>query len=807
MALASILAGIGAHGGSASPAPGDVTAIAVTGTVDPDTGVVSLQVGVTPPVSLGTFVGGDLFVEIPDISGITPFIVGSTPVGGGAVVTGPWSPIPLGRYTFAAGDTRSLTFPLPAGLDPTVAIGCRLYVDSFSKAIENKLVQAGLTGATPSQTFTITPQSAPSASGTNVTSTGGPISAIVLADDTSTGKRKTPVLVTVDAIPDIPGWAAEFLLVWGDADPTDPKNQQIVGQKFNNSGPIYTSGDGIVAPHTFSVDTPKTMTYATIYMVAGLSSVRARSAGRRPPGVSHSWNNVVPGITPSWRIALGSILGTLDLTAAYNYSTEFHIDPVTGKWSMANPGLDMTKALNLSAQFAVVGGLQTLTNVSADLLISGKLQIGGGTNKVSLAKFFDTQSTPVLMGFIGDDSAGSGYVGSWFIRMGIGGTGPLAPAFFCDSAGNTVAKSIFIGDATGQFGFIGPVPGMAGAATGYAWFKNIGIGGPNATAPKIMADANGNLQIQGSLVVGTVGSAAVAVTITGTLSVNQIASGTIVNQLSIQTPYLILKTYQGVEVGRLGAGVVQSLVNISGTTVTLAGGDGFTSRLVGQYVNINGISVLVTAFTSASQISIFTNMGTLNSASMTFDGGWVQQFAFGGTRTAPVGVSDRNGNVSLVGATFSLNSGGVTTTIANTSFTGPGVSGIKISLNVGGLFSAMAPNLVGLWDGSGNPYVFLANAAGVGSVSCKNPSGSDRILLASNGLQLTDSSSNFGQLTATQLQLGSSVVVQTRRTGWSAWTGTATRSSVATGAATALDCAKAIKALTDDLIAHGLIGA
>jgi hypothetical protein len=57
------------------------------------------------------------------------------------------------------------------------------------------------------------------------------------------------------------------------------------------------------------------------------------------------------------------------------------------------------------------------------------------------------------------------------------------------------------------------------------------------------------------------------------------------------------------------------------------------------------------------------------------------------------------------------------------------------------------------------------------------------------------------------LKINSTQVVGARRTGWSAWTGTATRTAIATSTATATQCADAIKALVDDLITHGLIGA
>ncbi len=52
----------------------------------------------------------------------------------------------------------------------------------------------------------------------------------------------------------------------------------------------------------------------------------------------------------------------------------------------------------------------------------------------------------------------------------------------------------------------------------------------------------------------------------------------------------------------------------------------------------------------------------------------------------------------------------------------------------------------------------------------------------------------------------SSKVITSRRTGWTAATGTADRTSFNTATATAEDIAKRLKALIDDLITHGLIG-
>jgi hypothetical protein len=56
------------------------------------------------------------------------------------------------------------------------------------------------------------------------------------------------------------------------------------------------------------------------------------------------------------------------------------------------------------------------------------------------------------------------------------------------------------------------------------------------------------------------------------------------------------------------------------------------------------------------------------------------------------------------------------------------------------------------------------------------------------------------------VHIQSNQIIGTRQTGWTAWTGSATRSSFATGSATLTNVAEALKALIDDLITHGLIG-
>jgi hypothetical protein len=64
------------------------------------------------------------------------------------------------------------------------------------------------------------------------------------------------------------------------------------------------------------------------------------------------------------------------------------------------------------------------------------------------------------------------------------------------------------------------------------------------------------------------------------------------------------------------------------------------------------------------------------------------------------------------------------------------------------------------------------------------------------------------QLTATgdSYMVGTNNVVGSRKTGWAAATGTATRTTFVTSSVSTADLAQRVKALIDDLISHGLIG-
>lgn len=86
----------------------------------------------------------------------------------------------------------------------------------------------------------------------------------------------------------------------------------------------------------------------------------------------------------------------------------------------------------------------------------------------------------------------------------------------------------------------------------------------------------------------------------------------------------------------------------------------------------------------------------------------------------------------------------------------------------------------------------------VGNLLIGNTTGTERLSVTGN-VQLTD--------TADSYKVGSNNVVGSRKTGWAAPTGTATRTTFATTSVTTEQLAERVKGLIDDLTSHGLIGA
>jgi hypothetical protein len=87
---------------------------------------------------------------------------------------------------------------------------------------------------------------------------------------------------------------------------------------------------------------------------------------------------------------------------------------------------------------------------------------------------------------------------------------------------------------------------------------------------------------------------------------------------------------------------------------------------------------------------------------------------------------------------------------------------------------------------------------GDGNILINNSTGTERL----SASPATSSSPN----TADSFKVGTNNVVGSRKTGWDAPTGTATRTTFATSTVTTAQLAERLKALIDDLTSHGLIG-
>jgi hypothetical protein len=331
MGRATRIAGIGSSGTSSNiTPPGNVVDFDVSGIIDPITGQITLTVSITPLPGDPNFSGSHLYLEIPDISGGSSFTVGTSTLGSDPV-TGTWAPMDLGFQVYKASQQPwMITTVAPSGIDPTLDTPCRLYVSSTSSAIDNVLHRATDPDPTPNKAFILVSLASgtPSAA-TNVTGLSGDITATVLPDDNTTGKLKTPILVMVSSIPTTPGWTAQLVITWGTADPTIVSNQSVVGPLVTQPGPVYGSPDGIPIPHTFALDTPKTITHLNIWLQAGLMDAS---------GV-YQWNNIVPGITPSTPVTIGTTTGTTDASSVMLATLQASMAVTSGLFGVAPSGI------------------------------------------------------------------------------------------------------------------------------------------------------------------------------------------------------------------------------------------------------------------------------------------------------------------------------------------------------------------------------------------------------------------------------------------------------------------------------------
>jgi hypothetical protein len=411
----------GGSGGGGGTAPGNVSGITVTGILDPVALTISLQVTFTPPG--GAFTGVHIWLDIPDHGdSSTTQTVGVTPLGTG-VIAGPFNPIDLGIQTNPQQPWNlSTAFPSWTGLNPKQDIVCRLYIASVNAAVGNPLIQDGKPNATPNLSFTLVSLASGSpTAATNVTDFPTSLTLVcdVLENQTVSGKLVTPVSALIGAVPSNPptGWGYKLIGVQAGLDATSAANQQVLTGVETTAGivPPPPSGDGVSTQHSFVMQTPTALTEYTVFVVTGLYLNGAWSP-----------NNIVPGITPSCPITIGTTTGVIDASQAIQSSISAEMQVYLGKLGLTPRGV--------GAGFLASGAAQTnLGVVSATTIISANTITGSLMATTGII----TASAQIGNGVVGDLQIGSCNVS----KLTAGSASFSGTVTFANSSGPSVVIS------------------------------------------------------------------------------------------------------------------------------------------------------------------------------------------------------------------------------------------------------------------------------------------------------------------------------------------------------------------------------
>lgn len=128
--------------------------------------------------------------------------------------------------------------------------------------------------------------------------------------------------------------------------------------------------------------------------------------------------------------------------------------------------------------------------VTTAILTTSSIDVGGGGGKPIRVRVLNAGG--LLLGWIGDDVANSGYIGAWFKQLRVGGDAPANAPLIADVFGDLWCKTIGIGGASAA------APNMTVDSSGNIWGKTIGLGGPNYANAIIKSDVNGNITINGA---------------------------------------------------------------------------------------------------------------------------------------------------------------------------------------------------------------------------------------------------------------------------------------------------------------------
>jgi hypothetical protein len=453
IAVSDVLLALTVGGGLApgsGATPGNVSSIVVNyAYLDPVALMITLSVSFTPPAG-GTFVGCHLWLEIPDQSSgtTTPAVVGSTPVGT-STIAAPWAPIDLGLQSATTSQpwTIQVAFPTKLGLNPAQNIACRLYLASYSNVVDNTLIRNGLSGATPNVAFTLVSEASGSPSaGSNLGPNCGTVLCTVDASQNVSGKLVTPILALMGSVPSNPpsGWGYRLYISYGNADPTNPANLTPVTGVETVAGvvPPPSSSESVTGLYSFVIATPKVVTQATIWALAGISK-----------NGSFTPNTLVPGITNACPITLGTTTGTIDASQVIETSIADYLTTELGVLGITAGGLtgELIAAETITGTLLALTGIITNSAQIGNLLV-GDAQIGScsvskllaGTATFTGTAIFENASGPqVAIESTGLTLTGGAYSISITTSSGISISESGGPSLALTSSGLTLSNGSY----------------------------------------------------------------------------------------------------------------------------------------------------------------------------------------------------------------------------------------------------------------------------------------------------------------------------------------------------------------------------
>lgn len=358
----------GGGGSGSGAAPTQFTSFLVTSQWSSvNQGELDLLVSVNAPTDLGTTVGGHIYLEIPDISSDLNMTIGSSAIGDGSMLGNVWSPVDAGQFAYVPAQ-QPWVIKLPNGPallwsdGITQPVSVRVYIQAYSALVDAPPIQADKVNPTLSQTFTIIPPtSSKPGSGSSVTGLQpNSISATVDTPQTVGGQSQTPILVTVTPPSSVPdGWAFEvYAYVNGDLT-TQPIFQSTPYTAAQSGTLLSVGNDGISDPHTFAPITPTDPTSITLYAVSGQirggATLHGAGGATAKSGALFIANQIVPGITPSCVITIGTTAGTLDLNAAIQALLDASVGTTSGVFGVLTHGITNSK---LGSNSVATGNVQ-----------------------------------------------------------------------------------------------------------------------------------------------------------------------------------------------------------------------------------------------------------------------------------------------------------------------------------------------------------------------------------------------------------------------------------------------------------------